>query len=298
MKDVRYTVVGLGELLWDIFPSGKQLGGAPANFAYMSVMLGDCGVVASRVGADALAYEALDHLGQPGLSTSYVQMDACHPTGTVHVQLGDQGKPTFAITADVAWDYMEWAADWQGLAARADAVCFGSLAQRSPESRATLRRFLKAMRGDALTFFDVNLRAPFYSTEVLMESLRLSKAVKLNDEEVGVVAELCGLGIGGDEECARRLLRAFDLQLVCLTRGERGSLLLSGEEAVEHSGFKAEVTDTVGAGDAFSAAVVHHYLRGSPLERISEAANRLGAWVATCAGAMPAADPHILRKTI
>jgi fructokinase len=298
MNKARYTIVGLGELLWDILPSGEQLGGAPANFAYMSTLLGDCGVVASRVGTDALAYKALDLLRQARLMTSHVQLDECHPTGTAEVKLGDLGKPTFAITEGVAWDFMEWVAGWQTLAAQADAVCFGSLAQRSPQSRATIRRFLEAMRGDALTFFDVNLREPFYSAEVLSESLRLSRVVKLSDEELGIVMKLCGLKGVGDEDCARRLMGAYDLRMVCVTRGERGSLMVSGEKAVEHSGFKTEVADTVGAGDAFSAAVVHHCLRGAPLERISDAANRLGAWVVTRYGAMPAPEQNVLRAII
>lgn len=298
MNEAQYTVVGLGELLWDLLPSGEQLGGAPANFAYMSALLGNRAVVASRVGTDALADQALDRLRQAGLTTSHVQVDASHPTGTAAVQLGDQGKPAFTITEAVAWDFMEWAAGWQELAPRADAVCFGSLAQRSPASRATIRRFLQSLRGDALTFFDVNLREPFYSAEVLSASLGLAKVVKLNDEELGVVMKLCGLEGGQEEDCARRLLRAYDLQLVCVTRGERGSLLLNAEKAVEHAGLKTAVADTVGAGDAFSAAVVHHCLRGAPLERISDAANRMGAWVATRAGAMPAAEPGVLSAII
>jgi fructokinase len=296
MDKAQYTVVGLGELLWDILPSGEQLGGAPANFAYMSALLGDRGVVASRVGADALGAKAVERLRQAGLTTSHVQADDRHATGTVKVRLGEQGKPTFTITEGVAWDFMEWAADWQSLAAQADAVCFGSLAQRSPQSRATVRRFVEATGGNALTFFDVNLRAPFYSAEVLTESLRLARVVKLNDEEVGVVTQLCGLG--GDEDGLRRLMRAYDLEMVCVTRGEHGSLLLTDAGAAEHPGFRLDAVDTVGAGDAFSAAVVHHYLRGASLERIGDAANRLGAWVATRCGAMPAAEPSVLSEIV
>ncbi|HKP11195.1 MAG TPA: carbohydrate kinase [Blastocatellia bacterium] len=298
MNNAPYTVVGLGELLWDILPSGEQLGGAPANFAYMSALLGDRGVVASRVGADALGTRAVDRLTQAGLATSHVQVDDRRATGTVKVRLDEQAKPTFAITGDVAWDFLEWTAGWQGLAAQADAVCFGSLAQRSPQSRATIRRFLEATRGDALTFFDVNLRAPFYSARVLTESLKLARAVKLNDEEVGVVTKLCGLNGGGDEDGVRRLMRAYDLEMICVTRGERGSLLLTEAEAAEHPGFRLDAVDTVGAGDAFSAAVVHHYLRGASLGRIGDAANRLGAWVASRSGAMPAAEQSVLSEIV
>src|SRR5690349_17313187 len=170
MSGAQYTIIGLGELLWDLLPSGEQLGGAPANFAYTGTMLGDRGMVVSRVGDDALGRKALARLRQAGLTTAHVQLDAERSTGTVGVQLGEQGKPSFVITENVAWDFLEWSPDLEELADRADAICFGSLAQRSAQSRATIQRFVKAARRDALTFFDVNLRAPFYSAEVMTES--------------------------------------------------------------------------------------------------------------------------------
>ena len=298
MSGAQYTIIGLGELLWDLLPSGEQLGGAPANFAYTSTMLGDRGIVVSRAGKDALGGKALDRLQQAGLTTAHVQVDGQHPTGTVAVQLGEQGKPSFVITEDVAWDFLEWSPDLQALAERADAICFGSLAQRSPQSRATIQRFVKAARRNTLTFFDVNLRAPFYSAAVMTESLKLARVVKLNDEEVERVMTLCGLRGVDEIDCARRLLRTYDLDMVCVTRGERGSLLLTAVESFEHQGFSTDVVDTVGAGDAFSAAVMHHYLRGASLERMSDAANRLGAWVAAQSGAMPAADASVLGEIV
>jgi fructokinase len=298
MTQDQYTVVGLGELLWDLLPSGEQLGGAPANFAYITALLGDCGIVASRVNRDELGDKALDHLQHRGQTTAHVQLDALHPTGTVTVELDEQGKPSFTITEEVAWDFLEWTAEWEALAAQADAVCFGSLAQRWSQSRETIRQFLKATPRETLIIFDVNLRAPFYSAEVIRESLKLANVVKLNDEELPVVMKLCGLDDGCKTDCARRLLQVYDLQMVCLTRGARGSLLLTDAEMVEHTGFRIEVVDTVGAGDGFTAALVHHYLRGATLEQISEAANRTGAWVATQSGATPTADDKVLREII
>ena len=284
----KYIVVGLGELLWDILPTGEaQLGGAPANFVYMTALLGDRGTIASRIGDDSLGYEALDRWEQANVNITHVQLDPDHPTGTARVQLDDEGKPAYTIVEDVAWDYFEFSPDWQELAAQADAVCFGSLAQRSLVSRDTIRSFLKATRDETLIVFDVNLRKPFYSVEVLSESLRLSNIVKLNDEELRTVVELLELGGGRDEDSARRLLRYHDLQMVCVTRGDRGSLLVTESESVEHPGFKVDVVHTIGAGDAFSAALVRHYLRGESLERISDAANRLAALVATQVGATP-----------
>jgi fructokinase len=298
INDKKYIVVGLGELLWDILPTGEQLGGAPANFAYMTALLGDRGIVASRVGTDARADQALNRLQQSGLTISHVQVDEVHATGTVQVQLGEQGKPAFTITEDVAWDYLQWTADWQQLAAQADAVCFGTLAQRSPQSHSTIRRFLEATSRDALLVFDVNLREPFYSAEVIAESLGRAEVLKLNEEELPILMSLCGLDGTGDEDCARHLMRVYDLQMVCLTRGACGSLLLTAAKTIEHTGIRIDVADTVGAGDAFTATLVHHYLRKAPLERISEAANRMGAWVATQAGATPVAGQGVLEEMI
>jgi fructokinase len=298
MNDKQYIIVGLGELLWDILPAGEQLGGAPANFAYITAMLGDNGIVASRIGTDERGDKALALLKQANLITSQVQVDGIKPTGTVPVQLDDKGKPVFTITEDVAWDFLQWTKDWQELAARADAVCFGSLAQRSPQSRTTIRHFLKATRPDALLVFDINLRAPFYSIEVIAESLKLAKVLKLNDEELPILMKVCGLDGATDEDCLRKLMEAYDLQMVCMTRGDHGSLLVTNEKSVEHAGFTIKVADTVGAGDAFTAAMMHHYLRKASLERISEAANRMGAWVASRIGAMPVAEQTILEEII
>jgi fructokinase len=147
----KYIVVGLGELLWDILPTGKpQLGGAPANLVYMSALLGDHGTIASRIGDDHLGYEALDRLEQAGVNTTHVQIDRTQPTGTARVLLDDEGKPNYTIVEGVAWDYFELTPDWQELAAIADAVCFGSLAQRATESRGTIQSFLKATRAEIL----------------------------------------------------------------------------------------------------------------------------------------------------
>ena len=295
----RFFVVGIGELLWDLFPSGERLGGAPANFAYMTSLLGDDAVIASRVGADLLGDRARNRLGQSELETSHLQIDPYHATGTVQVELDRQGKPAFTIAEEVAWDYLEWTAEWQEAAARADAVCFGTLAQRSPRSRETIRRFLAATSETALRLCDVNLRKPFYSAAVIGESFAFADVVKLNDEELPVVLALTGLNSGGEEEAgARRLVEAFDLQMVCVTRGDRGSLLVTAEEAVEHSGFTVAIADTVGAGDAFTAALVHHLLRGASPAKMSASANRMGSWVATQVGAMPPADPQVLAEVL
>lgn len=283
-----FTVVGLGELLWDELPGGRRLGGAPANFAFMAAQLGDRGIVASRVGADTDGEDARRILGERGLDLAYVQSDEAHPTGTVRVDVDAGGQPGYVITEDVAWDHLAWTLRWEELAGHADAVCFGTLAQRAPQSRATVRRFLNATRGECVRVFDVNLRQSFYSAEILAASLDAATVAKLNHEELPIVADLLKLGGRGENAWAHRLIQVFDLAMVCVTRGARGSLMVTPIDLIEHPGTEVAVADTVGSGDAFTAALLYHHIRQAPLERIADAANRLGAWVATQTGGTPA----------
>jgi len=291
-------IVGLGELLWDLLPSGKQLGGAPANFAYIATLLGNEGTPASGIGSDALADEVLQRLAELGLTTAYVQRDPTHPTGTVNVQIDGTGQPSFEIAESVAWDFLEWTHAWQQLAERADAVCFGSLAQRSRQSRSTIRSFLRATRPEAIRIFDANLRQDFYTAQILAESMQLATIVKLNHEELPRILQLFQLDHRGEEDSARQLLLSYNLKLVCITRGANGSLLVSPEESNEHPGIKTKVADTVGAGDAFTAALAHGYLRGASLAQINETANRVGAWVASQPGATPVLKAGDLQQVL
>jgi fructokinase len=283
-------IVGLGEVLWDLLPSGKVLGGAPANFAYMAHLLGDRGVVASRVGDDALGQEACAVMASLGLSTQYIQQDCQHETGFAEVAIDDVGQPMFTIKESVSWDFLEWTQAWEGLARKADVICFGSLAQRSAISATTVGRFLRASRPEALRIFDVNLRQKYYSNDILERSLQYADVLKLTDHELIHLTSSLGFKASGEEESARQLLQECDLKLVCVTRGSRGSLLVSYEETVEHPGIAVKVVDSVGAGDAFTACLAHHLVRGRSLEEISEFANRLASWVATQVGATPSVD--------
>jgi fructokinase len=291
-------VIGLGEVLWDMLPSGKVLGGAPANFAYMINVLGEKGIVASRVGNDVLGSEACRTMQALGLDISYVQHDELMETGTANVSIDAVGQPKFTIKESVAWDFLEWTPAWEQLSARADVICFGSLAQRSPVSASTIERFLRNARKDALRVFDVNLRQSFYSRDVLRKSFDQANIVKVNDQELYEISLAFKLGIGSEETIARRLLQECDLDLVCLTCGARGSLLVTADEVVEHKGFRIKVADAVGAGDAFTACLVHHYLRGHSLEEISQSANRLASWVATQTGATPAISAKELENIL
>ena len=281
------NVVGLGEILWDLLPSGRQLGGAPANFAYCSHLLGDRGVVASRVGQDELGTEVRQSLLALGITDQFLQVDPEHPTSTVQVQVDAEGQPRFEIVDRVAWDFLEWTPTWKALAQSADAVCFGSLAQRHSQSGETILKFLDATRAETLRIFDVNLRQSFYSAEVVRESMKRANVIKLNHEEVPRIANLVSISEPDPNSFCAELIRKFDLQMICVTRGINGSLLCTKEDTAEHPGFTVQVADTVGAGDAFTAALVHELLRGSTLQQMNDSANRMGAWVASSHGAMP-----------
>jgi fructokinase len=193
----------------------------------------------------------------------------------------------YEIAQPVAWDFLEWNPDWQELALDADAVCFGSLAQRSHKSCATLRQFLAAAPEHTLKVFDVNLRQSYYSADILSESIRLADVVKLNDDELPKLMELMNMSEQDEKASARRLIRDYGLKVVCITRGSHGSLLVAGEDVSEHPGFRVSVADTVGSGDAFTAGLVHEYLHGASLDLMNEVANLVGAWVASEVGAMP-----------
>jgi fructokinase len=284
---MKKKVVGLGEVLWDLLPERTCLGGAPANFAYITTLMGDHGIVSSRVGEDSRGLEALRRMEELGLDIDHVQTDREHPTGTVKVELDGKGVARFEIAHPVAWDSLEWTLDWQRLAEGADAVCFGSLAQRSEASRETIRHFLRATSPATVKVFDVNLRQSYYSREVLAESMRLADIVKLNDEELPKIMALGEFPHKDELSSARLLLDAYELKLVCITRGGKGSLLVCGKDASEHPGFRVRVADTVGSGDAFTAGLLHEYLHGASLDLMNEVANLVGAWVASEVGAMP-----------
>jgi fructokinase len=303
---MKKTVVGLGEILWDVLPNATHLGGAPANFAYITSLMGDRGVVASRVGADARGQEARRRMDALGLPVTFLQTDKDHPTGTAQACVDGKGQASFVIAQPAAWDFMEWTTQWQDLARGADAVCFGSLAQRSAQSRETIRNFLRATSRDALRIFDVNLRGDFYSRELLAESMSLADIVKLNDEELPRIMKLGGLvhsndhsgGHGGEKSSAEKLLRLYDLELVCITRGNRGSLLVGKSGSSQHAGFRVQVADTIGAGDAFTAGLTHEYLHGATLDGMNEVANLVGAWVASQPGATPAPKQGALENSL
>ncbi len=289
-----HLILGIGELLWDMLPEGAALGGAPANFSVMAGRLGNHAVILSRIGRDDLGRSAIDRLDPLPVDTSNIEVDPVHETGRVTVNF-EKGEPHYTIHQPAAWDFLELTDEWVKLAERADAICFGSLAQRSVESRKTIQTLAANTTSSCIRVFDVNLRAPFYSPEVIQESLELASVLKMNEHEVPAILDLLGLCIAGESSpanslraCAERLLQEFpSLDLVAITRGGSGSLLVKREEWHDHPGLPVKLADTIGAGDAFTAAMTHYILRGASLAVLNAAGNRWGGWVASQSGAMP-----------
>ncbi|MFA6563835.1 MAG: PfkB family carbohydrate kinase [Verrucomicrobiia bacterium] len=298
-------VLAVGEILWDLLPSGKQLGGAPANFAYHAHALGAEVRVVSRVGNDPLGREILARLRALGLPTDGVGVDADAPTGTVSVELAADGQPRFTIHENVAWDRLVADEASLAFAAQADAVCFGSLGQRSEASRSSIRKLVVATPPTALRVFDINLRQHFHSRDIVEDSLRLANVLKLNDTELPVLAAMFGLS-GGIREQLAALAERFGLHTVALTRGAHGSVLHvaaslrdAGQDDgrsrsdratfawSEHPGLTVKVVDSVGAGDAFAAAVALGLLAGHRLDDINRRANEVAAYVCSQSGATP-----------
>jgi fructokinase len=282
----KFRLVGLGEVLWDMLPGGKKLGGAPANFAYQAQALGGEGFVVSCIGDDELGEEILEQLKGVGLDTKYIAIDSQHPTGTVSVELDKEGKPTYIIHENVAWDFMLVSDEMMKLAAQADGVCYGSLGQRSAISRETIKRFLAMTQKECVRVYDINLRQAYYSREIIDEMLKISTVLKLNDDELKIVAQL--LGIKGDETTELEELRQrYGLKMIVLTKGAKGSRLYTMDADSMHKGIATKVVDTVGAGDAFTAAVALGMLAGESLDKINERANKVASFVCSQSGAMP-----------
>ena len=279
-------VVGIGEILWDILPDGRQLGGAPANFAFHARALGAASVIVSAVGDDRPGREILAKLGTRGLDPSGIATVSSAPTGTVTVALDAGGIPHYTIHEGVAWDVIPWTAGLGDIAARAHAVCFGTLAQRSPVSRATIGSFLDATRPDCLRVLDLNLRQSYFSRETVHGLLERATVLKLNDDELTTVAGMLSLP-GPETRVLAALLGAYPLTVIALTKGPSGSRLFGPGVDLSHPGYSAETEDTVGAGDAFTATLVAGLLKKKSWEEIGDRANRIAGYVCSRKGAWP-----------
>ena len=277
--------VGLGEILFDVLPSGSQLGGAPANFAYHAGQHGLHSVAVSAVGKDALGDTALRILDEKKLK--YVMPEVDYPTGTVQVQLDKEGVPTYDIKQGVAWDNIPFTDDIKEIAANAGAVCWGSLAQRSEVSRKTIYKFLDYTPNDCLKIFDINLRQNFYTPEVITESLKRCNVLKINDEELITIGRLFGYpGLDIENKCWL-ILGKYNLDMLVLTCGVNGSYVFApGVKSFQETP-KVEVADTVGAGDSFTGTFCASILKGKSIQEAHELAVKVSAYVCTQNGAMP-----------
>ncbi len=282
----RY-VVGLGEVLWDVLPEGKKLGGAPANFAYHAgQFLGmDETIAVSALGNDKLADETIDALKEHGLNDLLPRVP--YPTGTVQVQLDEQGIPTYDIKENVAWDNIPFDDDIAAIARNCRAVCFGSLAQRNVVSRETIQKFLDATPDDCVKIFDINLRQQFYTMEIIRESLQRCNILKINDEELVLIGRMFGYpGLDIENKCWL-ILGKYNLDMLVLTCGTNGSYVFTpGQKSFQETP-KVTVADTVGAGDSFTGSFCAAILNGKPMAEAHKLAVEVSAYVCTQNGAMP-----------
>ena len=298
-------VIGLGEALFDCLPTGRKLGGAPANFAYHVSQFGFDSCAISAIGDDELGQEIVDTFNTVGLHYCLPKVD--YPTGTVQVTLNDQGVPQYEICLGVAWDNIPLTDELLEIAQHAKAVCFGSLAQRSEVSRKSINAFLEATPKDTLKVFDINLRQNWYSKEVIESSLHHCNILKINDEELDIVAPMLmqlstnpNALIATDKTKTLRaclaLIALYDLDMVILTCGTNGSYVITKNKCNFLETPKVEVADTVGAGDSFTAAFIAKLLQGASIEEAHEIAVKVSAFVCTQSGAMPILPEEYIAK--
>ncbi len=279
----NFNVIGIGEILWDVLPDGKLLGGAPANFAYHLCQLGAYGGIISAVSEDKLGNEIREKVEVLGLQDYLSNSEK--PTGTVTVKLND-GIPSYTIHENVAWDNINLTVSAKTALLECDAICYGSLAQRNEHSRQTIWKALELVPKNCLKIFDINLRQDYYSKEIIEKSLHFANVCKLNDEELLELTDMFGL-TGNDEEKCRFLMNAFDLDVLALTKGTSGSILFNEEVHSKQPTPLVEVADTIGAGDSFTATLVMGLLLGLPLKQIHSQAIRVSAYICTQKGATP-----------
>ena len=282
---MKNVIVGIGEILWDVFPEGKILGGAPANFAYHIAQFGFEGVAVSAVGNDELGKEIHESLAEKQLK--HILEITGYPTGTVQVTLNHSGVPQYEICENVAWDYIPLTPETEALAKSAKAVCFGSLAQRNDYSKKTINSFLDLMPDDSYKIFDINLRQHFYSKALIHQSLLKCNILKINDDEVIAVSSLFDGTNKTETEVCETLLSVYNLDIVILTKGTEGSLVMTKTEKSYLETPKVIVADTVGAGDSFTAGFIAALLHGASIQKAHQLAVEVSAYVCTQNGAMP-----------
>ena len=285
----RPTIISLGEVLWDLFPDGQRFGGAPANFACHAAVQGADVTMLSAVGDDQHGRDGTDILSAYGVDVSLMQVISETPTGTVGVEVDDDGKPTFVIHQGSAWDNLTWNDAIASRIATVDAIYFGTLGQRDPVSRATIREAVEtAALAGIPRVLDINLRPPFFDAEMIRDSVQLASILKLSDDELVEVCSACSISeTSRPTVMLQGLLEFGKLDIVVLTRGKDGAMLVTHEGTFTQDGIDGNVIDTVGAGDAFTASFLIGELRGEPRKQNLQRSCEIAA--ATCAhsGAVP-----------
>ena len=282
----KLKVIGIGEVLWDMLPDGKKLGGAPCNFVYHAQQQGAEALALSAIGNDPAGKEILEVLKDKEVSTALIQVNQS-PTGTVDVKLNDQGIPEYTIHEHVAWDSISFNSQLASLISVFDIVCFGSLAQRSQTSRKTIESLLQSCDSSAYVVFDINLRQQYYSKEVILRSLELCNVLKLNEDELPVVCDILEIQQTEEEEQIKHLIDTYSLKLVAYTKGSEGSLLVTPTNKSYIETPIVQVKDTVGAGDSFTAVMIVGFANGLDLKELHQKAVDVSAYVCTKDGAMP-----------
>lgn len=278
-------IAAFGELLWDLLPNGKVLGGAPANFIYRINSFGDEGTLLSKVGNDKAGREAREALKRLGVSDENIQTDYEFPTGLVRVKIDEKGNPDFNIITDVAYDHIEINAEMMDAFSQADCVCFGTLVQRYGISKNTLRELIHES-SDVVKFLDINLRRNCYTATTIEDSLRMTNILKTNDDELLITKDLLGLKQDSLKDLAQEVIEKYNLDILLCTLGSNGAFCLTSDDIFHYDpGYQISLGDTVGSGDAFSAGFVHYYMNGFPIEEALQFGNAAGAMIATTTGA-------------
>ncbi|MDX8340978.1 PfkB family carbohydrate kinase [Draconibacterium sp. IB214405] len=278
-------IVAFGEVVWDILPNDKVLGGTPSNFVFRCNSLGEKGYLLSRVGDDELGNEALEELKKLGISDRNVQVDPVFKTGTVEVNFNENDEAVYHVASDVAFDHIEFSAEALKLVRKADCLVFGLLPQRFGLSKNTLRELLKESP-DSVHFFDLKLFEHFFSRKVVTRLLKAANVVRIKDKEIDFLAEKLEIEYTSVEDFAQLLSEKYKIDIVLVTRGRTGVLALhSGEGFFFEPGYDLVVKDNVGSGMAFAAGFLHYYLNGESVKDALRFGNAVGALNTTKLGA-------------
>ena len=280
------NAVGIGELLWDLLPTGKLVGGAPSNFAYHTQQQGAFSCIVSAVGNDSNGNEIKEALLEKNLTTDYIQT-VDYPTGTVDVNLNPLGEPSYSINENVAWDYISLPKNIDKQIKNTAILCFGSLAQRNAHTRNSIKKIIQKVNDDCLIVFDINIRQSYYNKEIIQESLEICNVLKLNVDELAILRSLFNLKGLDDKVVIEKLMKQYNLKLVALTYGSKGSVLITPTDESQLETPKINVIDTIGAGDSFTATMAMEFVKGQSLDKVHQRAIEVSSFVCQSNGAMP-----------